>query len=145
MDAYVVVKILKYSTGSSARSFQCKYAINDTFGNKSVESMEELGAAIKEVIQYQTIRGNFSSVHPELAAEGITRVEVGEEGLHFISDQQPGHIQHIDIPAPGNEDEDEMLRRAIAMSLEEQSREEEENESEEELLARALALSLVED
>ena len=32
----------------------------------------------------------FSSVHPDLAAEGITRVEVGEEGLHFIRDQQPG-------------------------------------------------------
>ena len=46
--------------------------------------MEEVGAAIKEIIQYKTIRGKFSSVHPDLAAEGITRVEVGEEGLHFI-------------------------------------------------------------
>ena len=54
--------------------------------------MEELGAAIKEIIQYKTIRGKFSSVHPDLAAEGITRVEVGEEGLHFISDQQLGEL-----------------------------------------------------
>ena len=39
-----------------------------------------------------------------------------------------------------------MLKRALAMSLEEQSRveEEEEEESEEEMLARVLALSLVE-
>ena len=39
-----------------------------------------------------------------------------------------------------------MLKRAIAMSLEEHSREEvEEEESEEEMLARALALSLMEE
>ena len=43
-----------------------------------------------------------------------------------------------------NEDEDEMLRRAIAMSLEEQSMViDVEEESEEEMLARVLALSLV--
>ena len=47
--------------------------------------MEELGTAIKEIIQYDTIRGKFSSVHPDLVAEGITRVEVDEEGLHFVS------------------------------------------------------------
>ena len=49
--------------------------------------------------------------------------------------------QEQDLPAQV-EDEDEMLRRAIAMSLEEQSRVEEE-ESEEEMLARVLALSMV--
>ena len=85
LEAYIILKIIKYCTGSSARSYQCKYAVNDVFLNKSIESMEELGAAIKEIIQYKTIRGKFSSVHPDLAAEGITRVEVGEEGLHFIT------------------------------------------------------------
>ena len=87
-----MVKILKYCTGSSARSYQCKYAVDQVFSNKSIESMEEVGAAIKEIIQFNTIRGKFSSVHPDLAAEGITRVEVGEEGLHFITDQQPGEL-----------------------------------------------------
>ena len=43
-----------------------------------------------------------------------------------------------------NEGEDEALKRAIAMSLEEKSRVVEEEESEEELLARVLALSMVE-
>ena len=79
-----MLKILKYCTDSSARSYQCKFAVKEVFKNKSIESMEELGAAIKEIIHYKTIRGKFSSVHPDLAAEGITRVEVGEEGLHFI-------------------------------------------------------------
>ena len=64
------------------------YAFEDVFTNKSIESMEEVGAAIKEIIHYDTIRGKFSSVHPDLAAEGITRVEVREEGLHFI--KEPG-------------------------------------------------------
>ena len=89
---YVILKIIKYCTGSSSRSYQCKYAVNEVFKNKDIESMEEVGAAIKEVIHYFTIRGKFSSVHPDLATEGITRVEVGEEGLHFITDQQPGEI-----------------------------------------------------
>ena len=90
LEVYVLIKIIKYCTGSSARSYQCKYAVNDAFKNKGIGSMEELGAAIKEVIDYYTIRGKFSSVHPDLAAEGITRVEVGEEGLHFIKQRETG-------------------------------------------------------
>ena len=90
LDVYVLLKIIKYCTGSSARSYQCKYAVKEALRNRSIESMEEVWAAIKEVIQFRTIRRKFSSLHPDLAAEGITRVEVGEEGLHFISDQQPG-------------------------------------------------------
>ena len=90
LHLYVLLKIIKYCTGSSARSYQCKFAVKEALMNNSIESLEEVGAALKEVIHYRTIRGKFSSVHPDLAAEGITRVEVGEEGLHFISDQQPG-------------------------------------------------------
>ena len=54
--------------------------------------MEEVGAAIKEIIHYHTIRGRFSSVHPDMAAEGITRVEVGDEGLHFITNDKSGEL-----------------------------------------------------
>ena len=90
LDMYVTLKIIKYCSGSSARSYQCKYAVEGAFSNKDIRSMDELGAAIKEVIHYYTIRGKFSSVHPDLAAEGITRVEVGEEGLHFIRKNEPG-------------------------------------------------------
>ena len=90
LQAYTMLKILKYCTGSSARSYQCKFAVQRVFLNKSIDSMDELGAAIKEIIQYKTIRGKFSCVHPDLAAKGIVKVEVGEEGLYFISDQQPG-------------------------------------------------------
>ena len=71
---------------------------------------------------------------------------MGKEGLHFISGQQSGDHPldngHIDMPVIGNEEEDEMLKKAIAMSLEEHPRAEKEEESEEEMLARALALGL---
>ena len=90
LEAYIILKIIKYCTGSSARSYQCKYAVKETFVNKSIKSMDELGAAIKEIIQYYTIRGKFSSIHPDLAAEGITKVEVKEEGLNFITNNEPG-------------------------------------------------------
>ena len=50
------------------------------------------------------------------------------------------------MPPPMDEDEDEMLRKAIDMSLEEDPPrvKEEDEESKEEMLAKALALSLVE-
>ena len=83
---YVLIKILKFCTGSSAKSYQCKFAISDVLGNRDVFDMEELGNLIQKVIHYHTLRGKFSSVHPELRREGITMVEVGKEGLHFIQD-----------------------------------------------------------
>ena len=48
--------------------------------------MIELGDLIQEVIHHNTLRGKFSSVHPELRREGIVRVDVGEEGLRFVRD-----------------------------------------------------------
>ena len=92
LEAYVLLKILKFCTGSSARSYQCKFAVDQTFINTGIESLEEMGTAIKEIINYDTIRGKFSSVHPDLADEGITRVEVGEEGLHFIRNKDSGEL-----------------------------------------------------
>ena len=97
LDVYLLVKILKYCTGSSAKSYQCKFALDQVFYNKDIESMEEVGAAIKEVIHFKTIRGKFSSVHPDLAAEGIARVEVGEKGLHFVKTTETGSI-YLSLP-----------------------------------------------
>ena len=81
---YVLIKILKFCTGSSAKSYQCKFGISDVLRNRDVSG--ELGTVILEVIHYHTLRGKFSSVHPELRQEGIIRVEVGKEGLHFVRD-----------------------------------------------------------
>ena len=86
LSAYVLIKILKFCTGSSAKSYQCKFAISDAFNIYKSSHAEELGDLIQEVIHHHTLRGKFSSVHPELRQEGIIRVEVGREGLHFIRD-----------------------------------------------------------
>ena len=93
LEVYVLLKVLKYCTGSSATSYKVKFAVQQVLMNKEIESMDELGAALKEIIHYNTIRGKFSSVHPDLAAEGITRVEVGEEGLHFIRSNLEGEYK----------------------------------------------------
>ena len=65
-----------------AKSYQCKYAISEVMSQREVA--KDMGSAIKEVIHSVTLRGKFSSVHPELRQEGIVRVEVGEEGLCFV-------------------------------------------------------------
>ena len=83
---YVLVKILKFCTGSSSKSYQCKFSIGEVLRNRVVTDVEELGDVIQKVIHFYTLRGKFSSIHPELRQEGIIRVEVGKEGLHFIRD-----------------------------------------------------------
>ena len=83
---YVLVKILKFCTGSSSKSYQCKFSIGEVLRNRVVTDVEELGDVIQKVIHFYTLRGKFSSIHPELRREGIIRVEVGKEGLHFIRD-----------------------------------------------------------
>ena len=55
LEAYVLLKVLKYCTGSSAKSYQCKFAVHSVFHNKRIESREELGAAIKEIVQYLSL------------------------------------------------------------------------------------------
>ena len=67
-----------------------KFAVGELFRTKRIDSSEDLGKAIKEIIHYNTIRGKFASVHPDLAAEGITRVDVGEEGLQFTRSNLAG-------------------------------------------------------
>ena len=81
-----MIKILKFCTGSSSKSYQCKFAATNALRNRDVSDMEGLGDLIQEAIQYYTLRGKFSCVHPELRREGIVRVEVGKEGLHFVRD-----------------------------------------------------------
>ena len=82
---YVLIKILKFCTGSSAKSYHCKFGIQRILNNKAVVA-EDLGKAIQDAIQYKTLRGKFSSVHPELRQGGIVRVDLGEKGLHFVRD-----------------------------------------------------------
>ena len=82
VSSHILSKVLKFCTGSSAKSYQCKFAVSDVLVNREPAS-DELGAALREVIHHKTIRDKFTSVHPDLRARGITRVEVTDEGLYF--------------------------------------------------------------
>ena len=90
----MLIKILKFCTGSSAKSYQCKFGIDFAlhFALRAVAA-EELDKAIQDVIHFKTLRGKFSSVHPELRGEGIVRVDVGEKGLHFIREEELMNFQ----------------------------------------------------
>merc|ERR1712192_176807 len=111
-----------------------------------VEEEENGKVALVVTIDKELLRRLEASDHPDFAIEDITRVEVGEERLHLFSDQEPGATDRdlgLDLPAPEIEDQDETLQRVNANSIEEQSRSEE-DEREEEMLARAIAMSLEE-
>ena len=83
LDVYVQMKILKTCTASKMTSYKCKYAVQDQLKNVDPDKMV-LGEAIRKVMSYYTIRGKFTSVHKELQEkEGITRVEVMDEGFFF--------------------------------------------------------------
>ena len=90
---YVITKILKFITDGKAKSYECKFALHDVLANRDFDSDEELGSAIRTVIHHHTIRGKFSSIHPDLKQLGFTRVEVGEEGLLFIRGDSGGSFQ----------------------------------------------------
>ena len=89
-ELYVISKVLKYctqrkskdSTMSKVSSYTFKIAIADVLGNV-VPERSEFWAALLAILHHVTLRGRFDSVSEDLEAEGITRVEVGEEGLIF--------------------------------------------------------------
>ena len=56
------------------------------------------GPTIKKIINYKTLCGKFSSVHPDLAAEGITKIEVVEKGLFFIKSKDTGSKWSLFFP-----------------------------------------------
>ena len=64
-------------------SYKCKYAVESMLLNVDPDKMV-LGEAIRKVMSYYTIRGKFTSVHKELQEkEGMTRVEVLDDGFQF--------------------------------------------------------------
>ena len=82
MQVYVLLKVLKFCTRSSAKSYDCKFAIHNVLMGKKITS-NKIGEALREVIRYENIRGKFDSVHPELKNLGVTKIEIGDNGLQF--------------------------------------------------------------
>ena len=106
---YVLVKILKVLTASPAQSYHCKYAWNEVLIKRHSRRVKdihesEIGVALWQVIRHSVIRGKFNSVHPDLRARGIVKVEVGEKGFIFrregwleTGDQDTGDIGQAEV------------------------------------------------
>ena len=60
----------------------CKFAVNQVLGNKEPTS-NKIGEALREVINFANIRGKFDSIHPDLKNIGVTKIEIGDNGLKF--------------------------------------------------------------
>ena len=89
-EVYVLAKMVKTFTASSAKSIQLKMAVEIVLASIKDISSADLGASLRSVLQHPEIRGQFSSIHPDLRAEGVTRVEVTDQGLCFLRDTAQG-------------------------------------------------------
>ena len=86
-------KILKWLTGSKAKSYEIKFALCETDPSSQKEISESgLGAALQEVLHSRQLRGKFNSVHPDLRAKGVKRVEVGSHGITFHKEMTDGEF-----------------------------------------------------
>merc|ERR1712106_937925 len=101
----------------SAKSFQLKWAVDTIFMNSSPDR-EKLGQALHQVMDHRTVRGMFGGVHQDLQDLGITEVKVGDKEVEFVgSEQSQELLLAMNMSLEQQEEEDEMLERAIAMSL----------------------------
>ena len=73
------ISFLKFS------SYLLKWAIHDKLANTAVNSIEELGPAIRQALTHHSIKGKFDGVSPLLKEHGYSRVIVTNTGLKFIS------------------------------------------------------------
>ena len=79
---YTLAKMVKYFTGSGAKSYECKFAVHNVLHNKE-PTKDKLGEALLKVLNHETIRGKFEGVHKDLRKLGVTKVVICENGIKF--------------------------------------------------------------
>ena len=60
-----------------------KFAVDQSLQNTRYATAE-IGPSLNRVLEFWTMRGLFQGIHPQLGEKGFVRVEVTDEGLHFI-------------------------------------------------------------
>ena len=93
------MKILKKCSGAKLTSFkvdckigenqirldfflQLKFAVDRALNDKKYEE-GDIGSSMQRVMKYWTVRDKMNSVHDDLVEEGVTKIEVTDEGLEF--------------------------------------------------------------
>ena len=124
-EIYVLLKILKVFTQKKAKSsvdrkvssYVLKFAIDSVLQNNN-PTKEEMGASIRAVLHHKTLRGRFGSVSPALEEEGITRVEVGDSGLHFVRGTHTGGAEGgLNIKQVADEEKEQDERTATIQRI----------------------------
>ena len=83
-DVYVLMKVVKYITGSSAKSFELKWIVDTIFSMNKAPARDKIGQALQAVMRHKTVRGKFGGVHQDLKNLGVTAVVVGENEVEFV-------------------------------------------------------------
>ena len=85
LKIYVLLKILKLCVQPREKltSYDIKWAVSESLLNMDPKE-EEIGACIRHVLNYRTLRDKFENcIHDELAVLGIVKVEVVDKGTNF--------------------------------------------------------------
>ena len=84
---YQLLKVIKYCTGSNAKSYECKFAIHMTFLN--IEPKEEhLGLSLMKAMEHHLIKGSFNGVRKELRDVGIEDIVLRENCIEFLGNSE---------------------------------------------------------
>ena len=78
----MLMKVLKLCTNSAVTSYDIKFAVSSCLLNLTDEI--SLGMMVQRMLEWETMRDKFASVHDDLKQLGITGVEVEEKGLYFV-------------------------------------------------------------
>ena len=85
LEVYVLLKLLKTLTKAPVTSYKIKWAVEQILLNTKVDD-SGIGQAIRETMNYISIRDKFLGIHPRLQDLGYTRIEVTDTGFTFVGD-----------------------------------------------------------
>ena len=84
LEVYVLLKLLKTLTKAPVTSYKIKWAVNDMLRNTKVDETG-IGPAIRETMNFLSIRDKFIIIHPRLQELGYIRIEVTDTGFTFVA------------------------------------------------------------
>ncbi len=70
-----------------------KFAVDRSLKGRRYET-DPMGPSLKRVLRYWTVRNKFEEarIHPDLAADGVTNIEVQDRGLVFEKQEKRANI-----------------------------------------------------